>query len=75
MIMRRLIILFSMLFLLVGCGSKREALPPPPIKVGVVTADEGELKQTLEMSGNLRFIANTTVSSEVSAQVEILGCA
>ena len=61
-----------MLFLLVCCGSKREALPPPPIKVGVVTADEGELKQTLEMSGNLRFIANTTVSSEVSAQIQTI---
>ncbi len=72
MIVRRFVILFSILFLLVGCGSKREALPPPPIKVGVVTADEGELKQTLEMSGNLRFIANTTVSSEVSAQIQTI---
>ena len=72
MIMRRFIILFSLLFLLVGCGSKREVLPPPPIQVGVVTADEGELKQTLEMSGNLRFIANTTVSSEVSAQIQTI---
>ena len=69
MIVRRFIILLPILLVLVGCGSKREALPPPPIKVGVVTADEGDLTQTLEMSGNLRFIANTTVSSEVSARI------
>ena len=30
----------------------------------------GDLTQTLEVSGNLHFIANTTVSSEVSAQVQ-----
>ncbi len=70
MIVRRFIILFSMLFLLAGCSSKQEALPPPPIKVGVVTADKGDLRQTLEMTGNLHFIADTTVSAEVSAQVK-----
>ena len=70
MLARQFAIMFFMLLLLVGCGSKpQKSLPPPPIKVGVITADEGDLKQSLEMSGNLHFIANTTVSSEVSAQV------
>jgi RND family efflux transporter MFP subunit len=70
MLARQFAIMFLMLLLLVGCGSKpQKSLPPPPIKVGVIKAEEGDLKQSLEMSGNLHFIANTTVSSEVSAQV------
>jgi RND family efflux transporter MFP subunit len=70
MIARRFTILFFILFFLTGCGSKQEVLPPPPIKVGVVAADRGDLRQSLEVSGNLHFLANTTVSSEVSAQVK-----
>ena len=70
MLAKQFAVMFFTLLLLVGCGSKpQKALPPPPIKVGAITADEGDLKQSLEMTGNLHFIANTTVSSEVSAQV------
>ncbi len=59
------------LLLLPGCGSKPEKkLPPPPIKVGAALVEKGDIQQTLDMSGNLRFIANTTVSSEVAAQVQ-----
>lgn len=59
--------------LLAGCGTKPEKkLPPPRIKVGAMPVEKGDIKQTLDMSGNLRFIANTTVSSEVAAQVKSL---
>ncbi len=40
--------------------------------MGVFTVESGDIKQTLTMSGNLHFMANTTVSSEVSAQVKSL---
>jgi len=39
------------------------------MKVGVARADQGEIVQTLDVSGNLTFLANTTVSAEVAAQV------
>jgi RND family efflux transporter MFP subunit len=61
------------LLLLVGCSKKQEKrLPPPAIKVSAVTVETGDIKQNLSMSGNLRFIADTTVSSEVSAQVKTI---
>lgn len=66
--------MFTMLILtallLGGCGTRQEkALPPPPIKVVAAAVEEGDLRQNLQLSGNLHFMANTTVSSEVSAQV------
>ncbi len=59
------------MFLMSGCGAPPEKrLPPPAIKVGVIYVDKGEIKQSLEVSGSLQFIANNTVSSEVAAQVQ-----
>src|SRR5271157_4156082 len=73
MIVRIFTILMLTMLLLSGCGPRQEKnLPPPAIKVGAVAVENGDLKQTLEVSGNLHFIANTTVSSEVSAQVKTL---
>jgi RND family efflux transporter MFP subunit len=52
-------------------SSKPQPKPiPPPIKVGAVKVDRGPIEQKLEVSGVLTFNANTTVSSEVSAQVK-----
>ncbi len=66
------ILAFTVL-LLAGCGTTQEkALAPPPIKVGVAAVQIGDLRQSIEVAGNLRFIANTTVSSEVSAQVRTI---
>lgn len=66
-IMTVLVALFS------GCGQKQEKrLPPPPIKVGVATVDKGDLEHALDVSGNLQFMANTTVSSEVAARIKSL---
>jgi len=71
MIARRFSILVFILLLLAGCGRKQEkVLSPPPIKVGAAAVELGDLRQKLEVSGNLHFMANTTVSSEVSAQVK-----
>jgi len=40
------------------------------MSVGVVTLDRGNIEQTLDVSGTLTYVANTTVSAEVSAQVK-----
>jgi RND family efflux transporter MFP subunit len=39
------------------------------MNVGVASVDKGNIEQTLDVSGILNYIANTTVSAEVSAQV------
>lgn len=36
----------------------------------MVTLDRGNIEQTLDVSGTLNYVANTTVSAEVSAQVK-----
>lgn len=61
------------LSLLYGCSGGRDSrLPPPPINVGVATVDQGNIEQTLDVSGILNYIANTMVSAEVSAQVNAI---
>jgi membrane fusion protein (multidrug efflux system) len=53
-----------------GCEKPPERKPKtPPMKVVTVEVKRGDLSQRLHVSGPLRFIANTTVSAEVSAQV------
>ncbi|MBI5571370.1 MAG: efflux RND transporter periplasmic adaptor subunit [Desulfomonile tiedjei] len=54
-----------------GCAEKRDRKPPmPPMKVGVSTVEQGDFDRSLHVSGTVQFIANTTVSAEVSAQIK-----
>ncbi len=65
--------LLCCLLLLWGCGRAPEKpLPPVPMKVGARAADIGDIVQALDLSGPLQFVANTIVSSEISAQVKSL---
>src|SRR5271157_3562391 len=67
----RLFTVFMVGLMLCGCGTRQEKRPPPPaIKVGVATVERGDIIKTLDITGIVHFIANTTVSSEVSAQVK-----
>ncbi|MGO8821998.1 MAG: efflux RND transporter periplasmic adaptor subunit [Desulfomonilaceae bacterium] len=67
---RLFILLVLTCMLMFACGKKQETKPPPPpIKVGAATVERGAIEENLYMSGNLRFIADTTVSSQVSAQI------
>ncbi len=72
MIFSRMVIAFMFtLLIFAACAEKQEKKPPPPpMKVGAQTVDKGNIEQILDLSGSLSFIANTTVSSEVSAQVK-----
>jgi len=74
MVLRWIILVISAcICLLSGCsGGKESRLPPPPINVRVSTAEFGNIEQTLDVSGTLNYVANTTVSAEVSAQVRSL---
>lgn len=70
---RLLTILLVGLVLLSSCGRQQEKrLAPPAIKVGVSSVEKGDIKQTLDVSGNVQFIANTTVSAQVAAQVKTI---
>lgn len=54
-----------------GCSKHQEKKPKaPPIKVVATKVERGDMAKRLHVSGPLRFIANTTVSSEVAAQVK-----
>ncbi|MBM3302043.1 MAG: hypothetical protein FJY85_19095, partial [Deltaproteobacteria bacterium] len=65
---RRAVLLLSCI---AGCAKKQEKKPPAPsVKVDVATVDRGDIKYSLRVSGPLKFIANTIVSSEVAAQVK-----
>jgi RND family efflux transporter MFP subunit len=60
-------------FIGLGCSNKQETPPPPPpIKVGAMNVDRGEILQSLNLSGVMKFAANTTLSAEVSAQVDTI---
>jgi RND family efflux transporter MFP subunit len=66
-----LALLVLALLTLSGCSGNQERKPmAPPIKVGAVSVDRGNIEQSLDVSGTLRFTANTTVSAEVSAQIQ-----
>ncbi len=68
---RILMLFIAALLALSGCSGNQERKPiAPPIKVGVVSIDRGDIEQPLDVSGTLRFTANTTVSAEVSAQIQ-----
>lgn len=54
-----------------GCKDTKAKKPAPrAVRVGVHKVDVGDIRHSVKASGSLRFIANTVVSSEVSAQVK-----
>lgn len=66
-----LVITISCVSFLSGCsGGRDNQLPPPPMNVRISTVEMGSIEQTLDVSGTLNYVANTTVSAEVSAQVK-----
>ncbi|MGC8658299.1 MAG: efflux RND transporter periplasmic adaptor subunit [Desulfomonilaceae bacterium] len=66
----RLILILVITFtLVVACSKKYETKAPPPIKVSAADVEKGVIEENLYMSGNLRFIRDTTVSSQVSARI------
>jgi membrane fusion protein, multidrug efflux system len=63
-------------FIMLGCGKTPDKPPPtPPIKVSAAIVEEGDVDRSIQASGVLTFTANTTVSSEVSAQVKSIEAA
>lgn len=70
---RVLCLLIMLLMVLPGCSKTPERKPRArPVKVDVAKVQRGDLSKRLHVSGPLRFIANTTVSAEVTAQVKTI---
>ena len=70
MIHAPILILVLVLLLAPGCSDRRDKTPPPPpIKVGGMPVDKGSIDISLQLSGVMKFAANTTLAAEVSAQV------
>jgi RND family efflux transporter MFP subunit len=64
-------VLIVVLLFAPGCSKRQEKAPPaPPVKVGAMTVDKGPITIWLQVSGIMKFAANTTLSAEVSAQIE-----
>lgn len=65
------IVTLVLLLVVQGCSrTPQKKPPPPPLSVVVASVERGDLEQQLDVSGALQYIANTTVSAEVSAQVK-----
>jgi RND family efflux transporter MFP subunit len=54
-----------------GCSKQQDNCPvQPSIKVGAMVVDKGSIRTGLQVSGVMKFSANTTLAAEVSAQVD-----
>jgi RND family efflux transporter MFP subunit len=63
-------ILMLIMLLAPACSDKRDKAPPaPPVEIGAMKVDNGSIAVSLQLSGVMKFAANTTVAAEVSAQV------
>ncbi len=70
MIRAPILILVLVLLWAPGCSDRRDKTPPPPpIEVGGMPVDKGSIDISLQLSGVMKFAANTTLAAEVSAQV------
>ncbi len=64
------LVLLLVLLLAPGCSDRRSKTPPmPSIKVGAMRVDNGSIDIGLQLSGVMKFAANTTLAAEVSAQI------
>jgi len=68
------VLVFLLVLLLApGCSDRRSKTPPmPSIKVGAMRTDKGSIDIALQLSGVMKFAANTTLAAEVSDQVETI---
>lgn len=65
------VVVLLLLLLVQACSrTPQKKPPPPPMRVVAAQVEQGDLEQQLDVSGGLQYIANTTLSAEVSAQVK-----